>query len=131
MRHKGKVPVHLCIFMRFNKYSLLTLKGRARQLKISFKFMKKLAAFVFIAVFLTLILAGCGADKVLYVYNWEYISDGSEGTLNVKALKICYELTGEKLDIRYTTYPSVRDLYAKMTAGAEYDIFRQIIWLNA
>ena len=106
MRHKGKVPVHLCIFMRFNKYSLLTLKGRARQLKISFKFMKKLAAFVFIAVFLTLILAGCGADKVLYVYNWgEYISDGSEGTLNVEKAfeKYYYELTGEKLDIRYTT----------------------------
>jgi spermidine/putrescine transport system substrate-binding protein len=95
-------------------------------LKISFKFMKKLAAFVFIAVFLTLILAGCGADKVLYVYNWgEYISDGSEGTLNVEKAfeKYYYELTGEKLDIRYTTYPSNEDLYAKMSGGgAEYDV---------
>jgi spermidine/putrescine transport system substrate-binding protein len=88
--------------------------------------MKKLAAFVFIAVFLTLILAGCGADKVLYVYNWgEYISDGSEGTLNVEKAfeKYYYELTGEKLDIRYTTYPSNEDLYAKMSGGgAEYDV---------
>lgn len=95
-------------------------------MKISFKFMKKLAAFVFIAVFLTLILAGCGADKVLYVYNWgEYISDGSEGTLNVEKAfeKYYYELTGEKLDIRYTTYPSNEDLYAKMSGGgAEYDV---------
>lgn len=87
---------------------------------------KKLAAFVFIAVLLALTLSGCGADNVLYVYNWgEYISDGSEGSLNVeKAFEEYYfELTGETLDVRYTTYPSNEDLYAKISGGgSEYDV---------
>lgn len=57
---------------------------------------------------------------VLNVYNWgEYISDGSEGTLNVNAY--FEELTGIK--VNYTNFDSNEDMYAKLkSGGANYDI---------
>lgn len=56
----------------------------------------------------------------LNVYNWgEYISDGSEGTLNVN--KKFEELTGIK--VNYTNFDSNEDMYAKLkSGGANYDV---------
>ena len=57
---------------------------------------------------------------VLNVYNWgEYISDGSEDTLNVNAY--FEELTGIK--VNYTNFDSNEDMYAKLkSGGANYDV---------
>lgn len=64
--------------------------------------------------------------KTLYVYNWgEYISDGSEGTLDSNhAFELWYEYTyGEKVDVVYSTYSSNEDMYAKLSGGAvNYDV---------
>ncbi len=56
----------------------------------------------------------------LNVYNWgEYISDGSEDTLDVNAY--FEELTGIK--INYTNFDSNEDMYAKVkSGGANYDV---------
>ena len=73
--------------------------------------------------------AGDGGKKgtlTLNVYNWgEYISDGSEGSLNtVKAFEQWYEETyGQKVKVNYTTYASNEDMYAKLSSGAvSYDV---------
>ncbi len=54
------------------------------------------------------------------VYNWgEYISDGSEGTMDVN--KLFEEETGIK--VNYTTYDSNENMYNKIkSGGANYDI---------
>lgn len=54
------------------------------------------------------------------VYNWgEYISDGSEGTLNV--VKEFEELTGIK--VNYAMFDSNEDLYSKLkSGGVSYDV---------
>ncbi len=54
------------------------------------------------------------------VYNWgEYISDGSEGSLDVNAEFT--KATGIK--VNYTTYASNEDMYAKLKSGATgYDV---------
>ncbi len=56
----------------------------------------------------------------LNVYNWgEYISDGSEGTVDVN--EEFEKLTGIK--INYTTYETNEDMYTKIkSGGANYDI---------
>lgn len=56
----------------------------------------------------------------LNVYNWgEYISDGSDGTLDVN--KEFTGLTGIK--VNYTTYATNEELYAKLKGGgSSYDI---------
>ncbi len=76
-----------------------------------------------------LILFGIfGTEKklVLNVYNWgEYISDGSEGTLNtVKAFEKWYKETyGVKLKVNYDTFASNEDMYNKLQSGAvSYDV---------
>ncbi len=75
-----------------------------------------------------LTLSSCGKSKslVLNVYNWgEYISDGSEGTLDtIAAFKEWYQQTyGTKITVRYTTYQSNEDMYAKLSSGAvSYDV---------
>lgn len=73
--------------------------------------------------------SGCaGRDNtlVLNVYNWgEYISDGSEGTMDVNAEfeKYYYETYGQKLKVNYTTYASNEDMYNKLLSGAAvYDV---------
>ncbi len=66
----------------------------------------------------------------LYVYNWgEYISDGSEGSLDVnEAFEQWYNETigaknGVRVEVNYSTYSSNEDLYAKLTSGAvNYDV---------
>lgn len=57
----------------------------------------------------------------LNVYNWgEYISDGSEGTLDTnKAFEeYCLNELGMKVKVNYVTYASNEDLYAKLSAEA-------------
>ena len=84
-----------------------------------------------VIVFSSLSLVACGDGesngvKTIYVYNWgEYISDGSEDTLNSnRAFELWYEYTfGEKVRVVYSTYSSNEDMYAKLSGGAvNYDI---------
>lgn len=61
-----------------------------------------------------------GQNISINVYNWgEYISDGSDGCLDVNAEFT--ELTGIK--VNYTTYATNEELYAKLKGGgANYDV---------
>ena len=68
-----------------------------------------------------------GGDTVtLYVYNWgEYMSDGSEGTLDVNEMfeEWYYETYGVKVEVNYSTYSSNESMYAKLSSGSEhYDV---------
>ena len=73
-------------------------------------------------------LPSCGDSDtiVLNVYNWgEYISDGSEETLDVNAAFEEYflETFGRKVKVNYTTYASNEDMYAKLRSGSTgYDV---------
>ena len=78
---------------------------------------------------LTVVLSGCGekGEKVtLYVYNWgEYISDGSEESLDVNAEfeNYCREELGLNVKVNYSTFSSNEDMYAKISSGAAvYDV---------
>ena len=92
--------------------------------------MKRILSVLLAAVMLLSLcaLAGCGSSDTLTlnVYNWgEYISDGSEGSLNtVKAFEQWYRETyGVKVKVNYTTYASNEDMYAKLSSGAvSYDV---------
>ena len=98
--------------------------------------MKKTRVFLLFslifALSLTLLtLTACGGTEkrekiVLNVYNWgEYISDGSEGTLDVNRMFEAYylETYGVEMTVNYTTYASNEDLYAKLKSGASgYDV---------
>ena len=79
------------------------------------------------ALALALVLALSGSDTLtLNVYNWgEYISDGSDGSLDtIHAFEDWYESTyGQKVKVNYSTYASNEDLYAKLKSGAvSYDV---------
>lgn len=68
-----------------------------------------------------------GSDTVtLYVYNWgEYMSDGSEGTLNSNRAfeDWYYETYGQRVKVNYSTYSSNESMYAKVSSGSvNYDI---------
>ncbi len=69
---------------------------------------------------------GLGGVKTLYVYNWgEYISDGSEGSLdsNEAFEEWYFETYGQRINVVYSTYSSNEDMYAKLTGGAvNYDV---------
>lgn len=92
--------------------------------------MKKvlLTVLVLLAFAASMMLFSCagGETEHLYVYNWgEYISDGSEDSLNVtKEFESYYEeLTGKRMKVHYTTYPSNEDMYAKISSGtSNYDV---------
>ena len=79
-------------------------------------------------VLLSVAFTACDSDETitLNVYNWgEYISDGSEGSLNVNKEfeKYYFETYGIKLKVNYTTYASNEDMYAKLKSGAtSYDV---------
>lgn len=66
-----------------------------------------------------------GEEITLYVYNWgEYISDGSEGSLDVNAAfeEYCRE-KGMNVKVNYSTYSSNESMYAKIESGAaSYDV---------
>lgn len=87
-------------------------------------------AALLLAVLLSLSLASCergsGNVKTLYVYNWgEYISDGSDGSLDVNAEfeKWYFETYGERIKVNYSTFSSNEDMYAKLSSGAvSYDV---------
>ena len=67
-----------------------------------------------------------GETVTLYVYNWgEYISDGSEGSLDVNAaFEEWYKETyGVNVEVNYSTFSSNEDMYAKLDSGAtSYDV---------
>ena len=67
-----------------------------------------------------------GETVTLYVYNWgEYISDGSEGTLDVNEMfeEWYYETYGVKVEVNYSTYSSNESMYAKLSSGSvHYDV---------
>lgn len=62
----------------------------------------------------------------LYVYNWgEYISDGSEGTLDTNEMfeEWYFETYGERVKVNYSTYSSNESMYAKISSGSvNYDV---------
>ena len=61
-----------------------------------------------------------GQNLSVNVYNWgEYISDGSDGALDVN--KVFEELTGIK--VNYSTFASNEELYVKLKVGGiQYDV---------
>ena len=69
--------------------------------------------------------SGTGVTR-LYVYNWgEYISDGSEGSLNSNLAfeEWYFETYGERVEVVYSTFSSNEDMYAKLTSGSvNYDV---------
>lgn len=82
-----------------------------------------------LAALAVLLLCGCESRSekfTLNVYNWgEYISDGSEGTLNINEEfeKYCLEELGKEVTVNYTTYASNEDMYNKIKSGsASYDV---------
>lgn len=83
---------------------------------------------IFILLASLLLLTACGNEdcEVLNVYNWgEYISDGSEGSIDVNAEfeKYYYEQHGKNLKVNYTTFASNEDMYNKLkSGGVSYDI---------
>ena len=87
--------------------------------------MKKIIALVFTVILLMGMFTGCVKnDKVitLNVYNWgEYISDGSDGSLDVNEEfeKYYYDTYGQKVKVNYTTYASNEDMYNKLTTKKE------------
>lgn len=88
--------------------------------------MKRIFTFFLICALLIAVLlplSGCSSSKTLTlnVYNWgEYISDGSEGTLDVIAsFESWYESTyGVPVKVNYDTYASNEDMYNKVSTGA-------------
>lgn len=94
-----------------------------------------LISLVMCLICFLLTLASCGdstdtdhssGKNTLYVYNWgEYISDGSEDSLNVNREfeKYCKQELGIDVTVNYSTYSSNEDLYAKLSSGAvTYDV---------
>lgn len=94
--------------------------------------MKKIIAYILLAICLLLVLcpalSSCksSSEIVLYVYNWgEYISDGSDGSLDVnKAFEeYCRDELGMNVKVNYSTFSSNEDMYAKVSSGsAVYDV---------
>ena len=73
--------------------------------------------------------SACGGDEesvTLYVYNWgEYLSDGSEGTVDVNREfeEYCREKLGKNVTVNYSTFSSNEDMYAKVSSEASvYDV---------
>ncbi len=95
-------------------------------------FLKKTAALLAAILLAATVLAPCtlwaAADDVttLYVYNWgEYISDGSEDSLDVNAAfeEYCELALGKQVKVNYSTYASNEDLYAKLSSNTvSYDV---------
>ena len=89
-----------------------------------------LLAALFLLCAIPLLLSSCseaeGEVITLYVYNWgEYISDGSEGTLDVNAEfeAYCREELGLNVKVNYSTFSSNESMYAKISSGsAAYDV---------
>ncbi len=95
------------------------------------KILLPLAVLVILVISICL-FSSCGNDAIegeeitLYVYNWgEYISDGSEESLNVNRAfeEYCKNTLKKNVKVNYSTYSSNEDMYAKITSGqVAYDI---------
>ena len=95
-------------------------------------------AILLLCLLLTVfLLASCGENGgtvTLNVYNWgQYISDGSEGCVDVNAMFEEYfeenfaDEYGFSVEVNYTTYASNEDMYNKLRSGAaSYDVIFQI-----
>ena len=94
---------------------------------------KRIASLLLALLLLTLPLLGMtscdetsGGTVTLYVYNWgEYISDGSEGTLDTNEMfeQWYYETYGVRVEVNYSTYSSNESMYAKLSSGSvNYDV---------
>ena len=96
---------------------------RARKVR---RFLVPAAATVILALMVVLIATSSGRTLTLNVYNWgEYISDGSEGSLDTIAeFEKWYEETyGTPVKVNYDTFSSNEDMYAKVSSGAvSYDL---------
>ena len=94
--------------------------------------MKRVAFLYTLTVVLLMLLcigfSSCAEENVqtLYVYNWgEYISDGSEDSLDVNAAfeEYYFEKYGKRITVNYSTFSSNEDMYAKISSGAAtYDV---------
>ena len=96
--------------------------------------MKKRIASLLLALLLLILpllgMTSCdetsGGTVTLYVYNWgEYISDGSEGTLDVNEMfeQWYFETYGVRVEVNYSTYSSNESMYAKLSSGSvNYDV---------
>ena len=88
------------------------------------------SAFLALLCLLCPMLSSCGSESggatTLYVYNWgEYISDGSEDSLDVNAEfeRYCREELGMNVKVNYSTFSSNEDMYAKISSGSStYDV---------
>ena len=94
---------------------------------------KRIASLLLTLLLVALPLLGmtscdtAGSETVtLYVYNWgEYMSDGSEGTLDTNEMfeEWYYETYGVKVEVNYSTYSSNESMYAKLSSGSvNYDV---------
>lgn len=93
---------------------------------------KRILSFVllsFLIASLSLQFVSCESNvpsQTLYVYNWgEYISDGSEGSLDVNTAfeEYCADVLGIKVTVNYSTFSSNESMYAKVSSGsAVYDV---------
>ncbi len=104
-----------------------TKKSRSNRPK--YMTVKVLTVICIIAILTTFIAVFAVLSQktiTLNVYNWgEYISDGSEGTLDVnKAFEqYCRDELDIKVKVNYVTYTSNEDLYAKLSSDAvSYDV---------
>ncbi len=96
------------------------------------RLMTALLALCMLTLCLAPSLTGCAAEggsggvTTLYVYNWgEYISDGSEGTLDVNEMfeEWYFQTFGERVKVNYSTYSSNESMYAKISSGSVgYDV---------
>lgn len=97
--------------------------------------MKRLISFLLFLCLaaVSMLAVSCGEESgdsssatTLYVYNWgEYISDGSEDSLDVNAAfeEYCRDELGLNVTVNYSLYSSNEDLYAKLSSGAvSYDV---------
>lgn len=87
---------------------------------------KVLSVFLALMLLVSIPCAVSAAPITLNVYNWgQYISDGSEGTLDVNAAFEEYyaDTFGQQVRVNYTTYASNEDMYNKLSSGAAvYDV---------
>ena len=92
------------------------------------KLLTRIFSFALVLLLLCPLLASCKGEEsiTLYVYNWgEYISDGSDGTINVNEAfeEYCKRELGMNVKVNYSTFSSNEEMYAKIESGAsQYDV---------
>ena len=100
--------------------------NRKQSVRRTLSFLCLLLCLLSVAATLSSCGEGTGKATTLYVYNWgEYISDGSEGSLDANAAfeEWYFETYGERVKVNYSTYSSNEDMYAKLSSGSvSYDV---------